>query len=86
MACRKEHHDVLWPKIKSVITMDDETEDGRFLGCDNQRFSTKAVHVKELLDINPRYHLREKERQKAKNNKNSEEFDKKKTDRVFDPD
>ena len=45
MAARREHHDELWKALRSVIDMDEESEDARFLGCDHEAFEARARDV-----------------------------------------
>ena len=42
LAARREHHDELWKALRSVIDMDEESEDARFLGGDHEAFEAKA--------------------------------------------
>ena len=60
MAAKAEDHDKLWADIKSRITMDEETEEGVYLGCRNQRFIAKAGDLADILDKQPQYCPREK--------------------------
>ncbi len=60
LAAKPEHHNALWKSIRSVIDMDPETVDGRFLGCSHDRFTTTAKHVSTMLDNHPSYHPRPK--------------------------
>ncbi len=58
LAANPELHNKLWKDIKSVIDMDDEATDGRFLGCVDERCITTASKVRELLENQPLYHPR----------------------------
>jgi hypothetical protein len=58
LAAIDQDHDELWRGIKSVIDMDDETDDGRFLGCLHEPFTAKSKDVKEILELHPQYHPR----------------------------
>jgi hypothetical protein len=60
LAAKPANHDALWKSIRSVIDMDPETVDGRFLGCSHDRFTTTAKHVHTMLDAHPLYHPRPK--------------------------
>ncbi|MCP3881916.1 MAG: hypothetical protein GY701_26530, partial [Sulfitobacter sp.] len=40
LAARDRDHDNIWKDLKAVIDMDDESYDGRFLGCDHESFSS----------------------------------------------
>ena len=42
MAAKAEDHDQLWKDLKSVIDMEDEAEEERFLGCKHEDFMAKA--------------------------------------------
>ena len=61
LAAPKGDHDGLWESIRSVIDMDPETLDGRFLGCVHERSTTSARNVMPMLDNHPSYHLRQKQ-------------------------
>ena len=61
LAAPKGEHDALWEAIRSVIDMDPETLDGRFLGCAHERFTTPARNVMSMLDNHPSYHPRQKQ-------------------------
>ena len=58
LAARHGEHNALWSSIRKVIDMDPETNDGRFLGCSHERFTTTAQHVHDMLDNHPEYHPR----------------------------
>ena len=60
LAAHEKDHDEMWKKIKAVIRMGDETEDGRFLGCNLTAFEAKAGDVFGLLQGQPEYYLRAK--------------------------
>ena len=49
LAARREHHDELWKSLRSVIDMDEESKDARFLGCDHEHFEAGAGDVEFLL-------------------------------------
>ena len=53
LAARREHHDELWKELRSVIEMDEENEDARFLGCDHETFEARARDVEFLLRLRP---------------------------------
>ena len=78
LAAPAKNQDELWSKIKSVIEMDEETDDGRYLGCDHREFNATAEDVKHILDANPNYHPRQKERQEAKAQRDAATFSEKK--------
>ena len=61
LAAPNGEHDALWASIRSVIDMDPETLDGRFLGCVHERFTTPARNVMSMLDNHPSYHPRQKQ-------------------------
>ncbi len=61
LAALKKDHDGLWTSIRSVIDMDPEALDGRFLGCSHERFTTTARNVIPILDNHPSYHPRQKQ-------------------------
>jgi hypothetical protein len=61
LAALKKDHDGLWKSIRSVIDMDPEALDGRFLGCSHERFTTTARNVIPMLDNHPSYHPRQKQ-------------------------
>ena len=58
LAASAKLHGKLWKGIKSVIDMDDETTDGRFLGCVHERYVTTVSKVRELLENQPQHHPR----------------------------
>ena len=84
LAAPTVHQDELWVLIKSVSAMGDETDDGRYLGCDHREFTATAADVTHIPDANPSYHPRQKERQAAKGQRDSATFNQK-TDRKYDP-
>ncbi len=61
LAAPKGEHDSLWKSIRSVIEMDPETLDGRFLGCVHERVTTSARNVMPMLVNHPSYHPRQKQ-------------------------
>ena len=65
LAANECHHDALWKELKAAISMGDETEDGRFLGCNIIPFTATAGDVAELLQQQPQYYARPKAGQKA---------------------
>ena len=58
LAARKGDHGGLWKEIRSVIDMDPDTDDGRFLGCCHVPFEAPAYKVKDLIAKQPWYHPR----------------------------
>ena len=55
LAARREHHDEFWKSLRSVIDMDEESEDARFLGCDHEAFEAAARDVEFLLRQRPEF-------------------------------
>ncbi len=55
LAARREHHDELWKALRSVIDMDEESEDARFLGCDHEAFEAVARDIEFLLRQRPEF-------------------------------
>ena len=41
LATKQERQDELWKALRSVIDMDEESEDARFLGCDHETFEAR---------------------------------------------
>ena len=58
LAAKAELHIKLWKDIKSVIDMDDETTDGSFLVCVQERYNTTASKVRALLESRPQHRPR----------------------------
>ena len=55
LAARRGHHDELWKALRSVIDMDEENEDARFLCCDQDKFKAKAGSVEFRLMQRPKF-------------------------------
>ena len=49
LAAPEKHQNELWKKLRSVITMDPQTDDGRFLGCESTPFTCTVEQVKHCL-------------------------------------
>ena len=58
IAAREHDHDAIWKAIGSVIDMEPEVEDERFLGCKVTSFKATAADVKTLLEQHPSKHRR----------------------------
>jgi hypothetical protein len=49
LAARAQDHNQIWKDLRSVISMDAEEEDGRFLGCTHERFQVKILVAQPSL-------------------------------------
>ena len=58
IAAKNADQDMLWKAVRAVIDMGEESEDGRFLGCDHQTFESTSEEVMELLQLRPLFYSR----------------------------
>ncbi len=53
LAAKTTDHDGIWKQLKAIIDMDDETIDGRFLGCEHESFTSTTTQLGAILDHLP---------------------------------
>ncbi len=74
LAARDKDHDAIWTDLKAVIDMDDESYDGRFLGCEHESFESTTDVVHTLLESQPHKVPRENKNATDKEDDGEEAF------------